>query len=174
MDNIQVVTLPSLKPISKDAIPRALEKAERYRMLNEPFFAESICLDVLAADPEHGKALAIYVLSLTDQFKTNASTGIPKAKAAIAKMKTDFDKLYYAGIVSERRAVALLERSPAGASAAAWFHLKDAMGFYEKADAVQADQTNDDALLRYNTCLRLISHYRLTEPPPESRDFPLE
>ena len=166
--------MTALKPISRDAIPRALEKAERYRMLNEPFFAESICLDVLLADPEHARALAIYVLSLTDQFKVSATSGVPKAKAAIAKMKTDFERLYYSGIVSERRAVALLERSPAGASAAAWHHLKDAMTFYEKADAAQADATNDDALLRYNTCVRLIAHYRLREPLPESRDFPLE
>ena len=166
--------MSTLKPISRDAIPRALEKAERYRMLNEPFFAESICLDVLTADPEHARALAIYVLSLTDQFKTSAAGGVPKAKAAIAKLKTDFDRLYYSGIVGERRAVALLERSPAGASAAAWHHLQEAMAFYEKADAAQADATNDDALLRYNTCVRLIAHYRLSEPPPDSRDFPLE
>ena len=33
-----------LKPLSREAIPRALEKAERYRLLNEPAEAESICL----------------------------------------------------------------------------------------------------------------------------------
>ena len=166
--------MSELKPISRDAIPRALEKAVRYRMLNEPFFAESICLDVLTADPEHARALSIYVLSLSDQFKVNATSGVPKARAAIAKMKTEFERLYYAAIVSERRAVALLERSPAGASAAAWHHLQDAMAGYEKADAAQGDATNDDALLRYNTCVRLIAHYRLSAPPPENRDFPLE
>ena len=40
-----------LKPLSKDAIPAALAKAERYRLLNEPGEAESICLDVLRIDP---------------------------------------------------------------------------------------------------------------------------
>ena len=31
-----------LKSISTDAVPKALEKAERYRLLNEPSLAESI------------------------------------------------------------------------------------------------------------------------------------
>jgi hypothetical protein len=163
-----------LKPISRDAIPRALEKAERYRMLNEPFFAESICLDVLACDPEHPRALAIYVLCLTDQFSLGSVGTVPKALAAIELLKSEFERLYYAGIVSERRAVALLEKSPAGASDAAWHHLQDAMALYEKADAAQLDPTNDDALLRYNTCLRLIAHHRLIEPALGRQDYPLE
>ena len=37
----------ALKPLSHDAIPAALERAERYRLLNEPIDAESICEDVL-------------------------------------------------------------------------------------------------------------------------------
>lgn len=47
-----------LKPLSKKAIPRAIEKADRYRLLNEPSDAESICLDVLAVDPENQRARA--------------------------------------------------------------------------------------------------------------------
>jgi hypothetical protein len=42
-----------LKPISKDGIPEAISKAELYRNLNEPGEAESICRDILAADPEN-------------------------------------------------------------------------------------------------------------------------
>ena len=42
-----------LKPLNKDAIPAALDKAMRYRLLNEPGAAESICLDVLRIDPEN-------------------------------------------------------------------------------------------------------------------------
>ena len=33
-----------LKTLSPEAVPRALAKAERYRLLNEPGEAESICL----------------------------------------------------------------------------------------------------------------------------------
>lgn len=165
--------MTALKPISCDAIPRALEKAERYRMLDEPFFAESICLDVLTADPAHQRALAIYVLSLTDQFKKSLG-GAPKARAALERFSGEFDRLYYAGIISERSAVALLESARTGVGASAWHHLSDAMKAYEKADALQGDATNDDALLRYNTCVRLIETHRLSEPVEDKHDFPLE
>jgi len=39
-----------LKPLSKNAIPAALAKAERYRLLNEPMQAASICEDVLRVE----------------------------------------------------------------------------------------------------------------------------
>jgi hypothetical protein len=41
-----------LKELSKEAIPAALEKAMRYRLLNEPGEAESVCHDVLCIDPK--------------------------------------------------------------------------------------------------------------------------
>ena len=42
-----------LKSISEKSIPEALAKVERYRLLNEPGLAESICLDILAIVPDH-------------------------------------------------------------------------------------------------------------------------
>ena len=57
-----------LKPIEKGSIPRAIEKAERYRLLNEPVEAESICRDILDVDPENQKALVVLLLAITDQF----------------------------------------------------------------------------------------------------------
>jgi hypothetical protein len=45
--------MSELKSLHKDAIPAALGKAERYRLLNEPGEAESICLDILHVDPEN-------------------------------------------------------------------------------------------------------------------------
>ena len=57
-----------LKPISKESIPAAIEKAERYRLLDEPNLAESICLDILEADPQNAKAIIILLLAITDQF----------------------------------------------------------------------------------------------------------
>ena len=51
-----------LKPISTAAVPAALEKALRYRLLNEPAEAESICRDVLLADPGNQEALVTLVL----------------------------------------------------------------------------------------------------------------
>ena len=166
--------MPKLKPISKESIPRALDKAERYRLLNEPFLAESICLDVLAVEPDEQRALVIYVLALADQFANGLDGGAKRATAAIQKLKGEYDRTYYAGIVSERRASALLERGGVGTSSAAWHFLQEAMASYEKADSLQEDPTNDDAILRYNTCVRLIDSNRLTEPHAEPDTFPLE
>lgn len=49
-----------LKTISKDGIPEAISKVELYRYLNEPEEAESICHDILAADPDNQMALRLW------------------------------------------------------------------------------------------------------------------
>ena len=162
-----------LKAIAKESIPRALEKAERYRLLNEPFFAESICLDILAIDPVNQQALITYVLAVTDQFPSGFQ-GVPRAMAAVAKLSGAYEKLYYAGIVAERRAVAQLHRGHHGARDAAWDLLHKAMALYEQADAAQKDSSNDDAVLRFNTCTRLIAAHGLIEPSGELPEYPLE
>src|SRR5712691_3378052 len=63
-----------LKTLSPEAVPRALAKAERYRLLNEPGEAESICLDALEIEPENQDALATLLLAQTDQFGHEGST----------------------------------------------------------------------------------------------------
>jgi len=55
-----------LKSISEKSIPEALAKVERYRLLNEPGLAESICLDILAIVPDHQQALISLLLARTD------------------------------------------------------------------------------------------------------------
>ena len=53
-----------LKPLSREAIPAALEKAHRYRLLNEALEAESICRDILAADPVNQEATVTLLLAI--------------------------------------------------------------------------------------------------------------
>src|SRR5271166_5500044 len=62
-----------LKTISKDGIAEAISKAEVYRYLNEPEESESICHDILAADPENQTALRILGLAITDEFVGQSS-----------------------------------------------------------------------------------------------------
>ena len=57
-----------LKPISHDSVTGALAKAERYRLLNEPNQAESICCDILEVEPDNQQALISLILALTDQI----------------------------------------------------------------------------------------------------------
>ena len=67
-----------LKPLSPEAVPAAIEKAMRYRLLNEPAEAESICLDVLEIDSTNQRALVILLLSITDQFGRRAADFDPR------------------------------------------------------------------------------------------------
>src|ERR1044071_367792 len=100
-----------LKRLSAEAIPPALERAERYRLLNEPVQAESICLDILATDPDNQQALMILLLALTDQFGHGYKMGESDPKAIIARLKGEYDRAYYSGIVAERRAKAALDQN---------------------------------------------------------------
>ena len=166
--------MTKLKPISKESIPRALEKAERYRLLNEPFLAESICLDVLAADPENHDALVSYVLSLCDQVALGESSVLRRTQQAIGRLKSEYERFYYGGIVCERRAMSHLHHDRHGARDAAYYDLRAAMDLYDQADARKPDPKNDDAVLRFNTCVRLIEQHDLREPTHEPHDYPLE
>ena len=70
----------TLKPLSQEAVPRALAKAERYRLLNEPGEAESICRDALAAEPENQDALRSLLLSVSDQFGNGLGARVSEAR----------------------------------------------------------------------------------------------
>ena len=81
-----------LKAITREAIPRALEKAERYRLLNESAEAESICLDVLQIDPENQQALITLLLALTDQFDTRLPESRPRE--LLASLHGEYERTY--------------------------------------------------------------------------------
>src|SRR5262249_39975906 len=143
------------KSISRDAIPAALEKAERYRLLNEPAQAESICHDILAVDSDNQKALTTLLLSLTDQFPADPAECFPQAKALVPKLRGEYEQLYYRGLIYERRGHAAALRDHPGSGAAAYEWLREAMEFFEQAEQ-RRPAGNDDAILRWNSCLRLI------------------
>ena len=151
-----------LKRISPAALPAALAKAERYRLLNEPEQAESICRDVLAIEPQQQTALVTLLLSLTDQFRAHSTAFVRQAEELLAQLSDEYQRIYYAGIIRERWARALLEGGDPGRQAFAWFD--DAMKQFEKAEALAA-AGNDDAILRWNACARTIKRDRLHAGP---------
>jgi len=155
-----------LKPLSQQAIPGALEKAERYRLLNEPAEAESICLDVLRTEPDNQRALVLLLLALTDRFGKGYAVGITQAQDLLPKLRGEYERLYYAGVISERRGKAALQAGTPGFVAAEW--LREAMSLYEQA-AAKRPAGNDDALLRWNTCVRIIEQNHLPEGQEEER-----
>lgn len=162
-----------LKPLSPEAIPRALEKAERYRLLNEAAEAESICRDVLRVEPDNQRALVMLLLALTDGFDEGLADAVPQAQSVLGQLDDEYERAYYAGIVSERRAKARLKQGGPGSGYVAYGLLREAMTYYERAEAVRPTG-NDDALLRWNACVRILDRSHL-EPAPEDRsELPLE
>lgn len=163
-----------LKPLSLAAIPRALEKAERYRLINQPWAAESICLDVLAVEPGHQAALKTLLLARTDQFRGGRMADlVERARQALDHLADGYERAYYAGMIAERRAMAKLEEGVPGAGAIARSLLEEAMQAYEEA-AGRRVAGNDDALLRWNTCARLLNEApQLVQHPGRDDDIPI-
>ena len=151
----------TLKPLSREAIPGALAKAERYRLLNEPWQAESICRDILAIQPANREARVILVLALTDQFQQGIGTR--EVLEATALLAEEYDRRYYTGIVHERRALALFRQTDFQSSDTVYMLLSHAMEWYEKAEAIRP-AGNDDSLLRWNACARFLDRFRHLKP----------
>jgi|SRR5581483_5990652 len=147
-----------LKTISHEAVPRSIEKAERYRLLNEPALAESICLDILRVEPTNQQALIVLLLALTDQFNSRMAESRPRE--LLNRIDGEYERAYYAGIIAERKARAQLHRGLREAEYAAHDGLREAMQWYEKAEALRPPE-NDDAALRWNACARTITEHRL-------------
>ena len=154
-----------LKTLTPEAVPRALAKAERYRLLNEPGEAESICLDALAVDPGNQSALTMLLLALTDQFDHDSRAAVASAWTTVDQLNDQYDRAYYTGLIHERRAKAHLRRGTPGFGPLAHDWLRQAMECYERAESIRP-AGNDDAILRWNTCARLCSWHRLG-PEPE-------
>jgi hypothetical protein len=148
------------KSISREAVPLALKKAERYRLLDEPAHAESICWDVLAVEPQNQEALVMLLLSLTDQFGTDASECFHQAQAVVPKLDGEYQRLYYSGIIWERRGQARAIKGGAGSATAAFAWIRQAMDYFERAEELRPP-ADDDAILRWNSCVRLCERYHL-------------
>ena len=145
-----------LKPISRESIPRAIQKAERYRLLNQSWAAESICLDILEIDPDNQQVLVMLVLALSDLHSGVAASGIQRAKEYLARIRDDYQRTYYSGVIAERRGQALLANGGMGSGAMAYESFREAMEWYAKAEVIRPPG-NDDAILRWNTCVRVLS-----------------
>ena len=158
-----------LKSLHPEAVEASLEKAKHYRLLNDPENAESICLDIIRIVPNHQEAVVTLILSLTDQFD-GSSAHTRNAKQYVERLEKEYDREYYMGLIYERAAKSLLVRSNPESFYAAYDRFRVAMEHFEKAEAMSSDQ-NDDAVLRWNCCARLIHKLNL-KPRPEDNYVP--
>jgi len=160
--------MAQLKRLSKDAVAGALAKVERYRLLNEPWEAESICRDVLEVDPGHHEAKVSLILALSDQFGAESAAHFEEAMKLVTGLPSDYERAYYAGILHERKAKAIFERGGPGSGEVAYEWFVRAMDSYEKAEAVQP-AGNQAATLRWNTCLRMMRKHDSIRPDEAGR-----
>ena len=156
------------KLISEAGIPAALEKATRYRLLNEPLQAESICRDVLAVDPENQQALITLLLAVTDQFENELAGTFNTAKELLPRIHGGYERAYYEGIINERWGNAQLGKGTQ--TSIGWY--RAAMRSYAKAEEL-SEPGNDDAVLRWNTCVRIMQRYDFA-PEEMTRDIHAE
>lgn len=162
----------TLKTLKIDSIPSALQKAERYRLLNEPREAESIYLDILEVDSNNQEALAMLVLAYTDMFKTELYPAFDNALMALDKLNDESTKHYYRGVIYERRAKAHLDQNGPNVENIASDYCHKAMVEYEKALESKLDG-NEDAALRWNTCARMLNENPNLKPTEEAREVEL-
>lgn len=145
-----------LKRLHRNAISAAIAKSERYRLLNEAREAESIARDILAVDPGSEEANVLLILALTDQFQHRLAVTWNEAKGLVGALRDPYASSYYRGILHERRAKAALKSGRAGIHHGVYDDLREAMEHFEAASAC-APEGDDSALLRWNTCARLLN-----------------
>jgi tetratricopeptide (TPR) repeat protein len=155
-----------LRRLPPEAVAGALEKAERYRFLNEPLEAESICRDVLAVDANHALALVTLVLSLSDQLATRGGRALAEAREALARLPDEYRRHYYGGILCERYAKAHWHRGGPGSGTVAHDWFREALQHFERAIAMRPEG-NYDAVLRWNTCTRILAEHSDLKPSHE-------
>jgi hypothetical protein len=158
-----------LKVLSPQALPAALEKALRYRLLNEPEQAASICEDVLAVEPENQEAVVTLILARSDQFGGPRPVSPQSVRDLLTRLRGEYEREYYSGILWEREAVARLRSNAPRSGAAAYDCFRQALECFSRAEALRPPG-NDDALLRWNSCVRMIAANPDVAPADEGRE----
>jgi len=142
-----------LKTISKAGIGEAIAKAELYRYLNEPEEAESICRDILAADPKHMLGLRTLGLAITDQFTGGTGDRYAEVEKIFESLADQYERQYYLGLLCERRVKAQLRGGRAPHTLLPL--MEKALQHFGEAERIHPPG-NDDAILRWNRCVRLL------------------
>ena len=157
-----------LKPISQAGIAEAISKAEVYRYLKEPGEAESICRDILAVEPDNQTALRLLGLAITDQFTGAVSDRYPEAEVVFRGLTSEYERVYHLGILQERKAKSQLRAGRPPHTVLPIF--EEAMNHFEAAEKISPPHT-DDAILRWNRCVRLLESRMGSEWRKDMEEF---
>jgi|SRR6516225_2878970 hypothetical protein len=158
----------ALKTISTTGIAEALAKAQLYRSLREPEESESICQDILIADPENQAALRLLGLSITDQFTGEVSDRYAEVEDIFRRLVDPYAQHYYLGILSERRAKAQMHVARPSYVVVAL--IEEALRRFAEAEKIRP-AGNEEAILRWNRCVRLLQKLPQSEPVEATSGF---
>jgi hypothetical protein len=104
---------------------------------------------------------------MTERLAKGYSIGDTLIQEVLGRLRDEYERTYYTGIVWERRAKARLAKDTPGAHYAAYDWFREAMEWFEKAEAIRP-AGNDDAILRWNSCARVIMSNNLV---PRSEEY---
>ena len=161
-----------LKTIKPEAVSAALEMAKGYRLHNEPDEAESICLDILETDPDNQDALILLLLARTDKFPQGLNPTFEEAREVLPRLSDKFCLAYYSGVIYERRAKVHLERDDPRSGHIAYDWFIKAMEAYREAWST-CSPGNEDAVLRWNACARIINQHPDVRPDDAEPAIPM-
>ena len=94
-----------------------------------------------------------------------------RAKDVLPRLEDEYQRAYYAGVIAERRAKALVQAGNPGRAAMAYEAFREAMEHYELAERL-APAGEDEARLRWNTCARILNASPNLAPRAEERYEP--
>ena len=161
------------KHLSKEALPAALEKADRYRQLGEPLDAECICRNVLEVDPDNRTAKITLILALSEQLHRHLGEKYSQAHEVVQGLGDEYGHAYYEGLLCERYAKVVLDRNHAGSGYLAYAWFRQAMEQFERAIELRA-AGNDDPVLRWNACAGILNRHTDLKPEPKTEIWDIE
>ncbi|HEV2641055.1 MAG TPA: hypothetical protein VGT98_00030, partial [Candidatus Elarobacter sp.] len=90
----------------------------------------------------------------------------------LSRVTDPYQRAYYTGIAAERSGQSLMHRGSMGSGSMAYDAFRDAMRWYEKAERIRPEG-NDDAILRWNTCARILARESHVRPEAEAEYVPM-
>ena len=152
-----------LKSLTPAAIEGALKLAADSRQGGQPQTCESVCHDVLQVESTNQEALRLLLLSHADRFNEDSSQHEMAARDAQSRLTSEYDRAFYDGYILHRLAQSAIASGSPLAARVVYELLSGAMASYEDAERVRP-KGNDDAILLWNACQRLLQSTPHTGP----------
>lgn len=157
-----------LKILETGEIDAALAAAEACWSRSEVEVAQSICQDILEADPDHPTALELLFLSRVALLSKGLPKGVERAQELIPRFGSEFDRAFFSGVLRETQARYLLERRGRHSSFVAYSWFRHAMDDFDEAST--KDPNRPEPRLHWNACLRTLQANPQCVPAPEEME----